>query len=529
MLKRQSKENKMKELNKKIQKTSLQKVEKIHHLSSSSELTSSLELNLAKKLMQSNAPHLPLEIIRDTVLYLTSFKDILSMSILSQEIRSMIFGVPDVMKKIRINFSNDINFEDGLMFLKIRGKYIRNMNFEPIWGSLQCLNYIWKFVPNLEELSIKTFESEADKVAAVMNEINNKLECNRQDVSDLTDLQGCGINLKKIRILSIDALEVDDKEILTNLIVQQKNLKELTINIVSVNDPVFPCRDVSLEVAFKLKTLKLSIPNINQELFINFLNTQTQNLEELDISSTTNHKIFEFIFENFKNLKKFTIDENGSDIILDNRFPDLKLENLKYFHDKNQNGTIVIKLFVRFPNIETLKCCDTMQATGTYPKLTTLDVSEVYWPRIRNLKLPNLKNLFIKKIDKCDDDYYWTHFAANFLNVENITVEKVGYENKDVLRFVKNLKLFTKLKTFKLRHGTAVNHDYKLNENEQVDVENIFYKILIDTTKKTVKSSSHIVQNSKMIQKTLLKTFKGFKFYEFCFPQLKVLRINYVI
>jgi hypothetical protein len=199
---------------------------------------------------------------------------------------------------------------------------------------------------------------------------------------------------------------------------------------------------------------------------------------------------------------------------------------LKYFHDKNQNGTIVSKLFARFPNIETLKCCDLMQTSGTYATLTTLEVSEVYWPRITEFKTPNLKNLFIKKIDKCIDDYYWTHFTRNFPIIENITVEKVGYADKDVLRFIEGLQTLKNLKTFKLRHGISIDYDYKLDDNERVQVNENFYKILIDTTTKTVKVSSYIVRNCKSIQKILLNTFKGFEFFEFCFPEIRICRID---
>ena len=164
-------------------------------------------------------PTLPSEIIRKIISYLTDINDIKSVSHVSKEIRSMTFGIPEVMIKMKINFSQDTNFEDALNFLKTRGSFFRNLNFEPQWGSFKCLHYILKFVPNLEELSINTLETDADEVEAVINEI---LELNRLDVNDST---GCLLNLEKLRILSIDVLEVDDKEILTNLVVQQNKLE----------------------------------------------------------------------------------------------------------------------------------------------------------------------------------------------------------------------------------------------------------------------------------------------------------------
>ncbi|XP_070505294.1 uncharacterized protein [Chironomus tepperi] len=478
---------------------------------------------IKSKFMDPRLPNLPIELIRCITFYLNDLNDIKQLMLVSKDIRNLIFGIPDVMKAMSIKLSNDISYEEALSFLKVRGAFIKNLSFEPAWGSLKSLSHLLTLVPNLEELYINTSETDDEKVKSVA------LKLNTLDTDDQQDSMHDSLSLKRLKIMSINVLEVDDEEILTNLIVHQKRLEHLTLAIGSMKEPNFPCRDFSQEVNFKLKTLKLSIPAINQANFIKFFNTQASNLEELELNFITDPKIILFIFKFFKNLKKFTIDEDGSDVIFSESFPDLKLENLKYFHDKNQNGTIVTKLFERFPNIETLKCCDMMKATGTYPTLTTLDVSEVYWPRIRNLMMPNLKNLFIKKIYRCDDEYYWMHFSTKFLNVENITVEKVGNEGKDVLRFVKRLKTFKKLKTFKLRHGNSINLDYKLDENEQVEVENNFYKILIDTTSRTVKSSSHIVQNQRIIQKHLLLTFKGFEFFEFCFPELRVRRINYII
>lgn len=297
----------------------------------------------------------------------------------------------------------------------------------------------------------------------------------------------------------------------------------------------FPSRDISRDINLNLKVFKISCPVIHNEYFKNFLRTQALCLEELELNLITHSATFEMIFINFKVLKKLTIDEDGSETIFHEDFPqNLTLDSLQTFHDKNQNGTIVRKLINFFPNLETLKGCDTMQANGTSESIQTFDVSEVYWPRIRNFKMPNLKNLFIKKIDRCDDRYYWSNFCNNFLNVENITIEKIGNEVLDTLRLIKSLKKFTKLKTFKLRHGNAIAHDYKLDENERVEEfkndrkERVkFFKILLDIEGRTIKISSYIVKNCKKEMKLLKEFFNGFEFFEFCFEELKIQKIEF--
>jgi hypothetical protein len=331
-----------------------------------------------------------------------------------------------------------------------------------------------------------------------------------------------------LNTLKLVLSKIHQHNFISFLSAQATNLQILELEVTDTEAFNFPPRDISRDIKMNLKVLKFSHPVIHEQNFINFLRTQASCLQELELNCIESSRVFQMIFNSFKVLEKLTIDYDGSKTIFDDNFPQtLSLESLKYFHDKNQNGTEVESLMKLFPNIETLKCCDTMRATFTCDILTTLDVSEVYWPRITNLKMPNLKNLFIKKVDKCEDDYYWTYFTRNFKNVENITVEKVGYEDRDVLRFIKRLKVFRKLKTFKLRHGNAIDHDYKLDDNERVKVDEKFYKILIDTTTKTIKVSSYIVRECEREMRSLRRNFNDFNFFEFCFEELKMQQIIY--
>lgn len=386
---------------------------------------------------------------------------------------------------------------------------------------------------NLTKLTAKLNDSDDNNHDILIDFIcqQNKLQViNYEDLNDDFEFPNRDIsksikfNLNQLRLV---LTKIHQDNFISFLSTQTSKLQVLELEVTDTAAFNFPLRDISRDVNFNLKILKLSYPNIHKQNFIKFLRNQAACLQELELNYITYYEVFEMILSNFEVLEKLTIDEEGSEALFDDNLQqDLSLESLRYFNDKNQNGTIVKKLLKLFPNIETLKCCDTMQAEGISETLTTLHVSEVYWPRIRNLTIPNLKNLLIKKIDKCDDEYYWTHFTANFLNVENITVEKVGFEDKDVLRFVKKLKVFTKLKTFKLRHGNAIDHDYKLDDNERVEVDNKFYKILIDIPNKKIKLSSFIVRNCRPILKILLITFKGFEFFEFCFFEIKICHIS---
>lgn len=383
-----------------------------------------------------------------------------------------------------------------------------------------------KFHPSKLKLCIlnaheENFQAFIESQAEQLEELDLEIESDSPNFLERPIMTGESVNLMKLKLCLKDIKH----ENLLDLLKKLNNLKDLELIISDMDMDEFPCRDVSKEIAFRLKRFRYSLPDINQERFVEFLKTQAESLEELELNSINELELLEQVFKKLKKIKKLIIDGDVSNAIFYDGLLDSCLETLQYFEDKNQNGTNVTILFKYFPNIEELKCCDTMRAKGTYEKLTTLDVSEVYWARIHNLKLPNLKKLFIKKVDKLNDDYYWTHFPKNFLNVENITVHSVGIEDRDVFRFVKRLKNFKSLKTFKIRQGIAINHQYEMDENEKVEVGKIFFKILLDTTKRTVRVSTYIAKNRLDIMKILQKTFKKFEYFEFCFEELKMRKI----
>lgn len=416
-----------------------------------------------------------------------------------------------------------------LSFLNTQGSSLKSLDFqvtdEVIFPSRDISNEI-KFNPTKLKLFIlnphpTNFQTFIESQAIRLEELDLEIE---SDPPNFLQRQFSTLETLRLTKLKLCLKNVNHENLL-NLLSRAHFLKELELSISDMDLDKFPCREIKNEMNFRLKKFKFSLPDINEERFVNFLAVQAESLEELEVNSIKNFDNLVTIFNNLQNIKKLTIDTDASNLIFGNE-PKFCLETLQYFMDKNQNGTIVTKLFKIFPNIETLKVCDTMQAKGIYPKVTTLDVSVVYWARIRNLNLPNLKNLFIKKVDKINDEYYWTHFTHNFKNVENIAVHSIGYEDKDVFRFVKRLKVFQKLKTFKIRHGMAIDHDYDMDENERVAVREKFFKILIDTTKRTIRVSTYIAKNRLDIMKILQKTFKKFEFFEFCFEVIKMRKIS---
>ncbi|XP_070505239.1 uncharacterized protein [Chironomus tepperi] len=531
-------------------------------------------------------------IIQDVALplavnYLDSIEDIRNNFLVSKAVQKGIFAQPNIMKRIKFTLV-DAEKKHSIRFLIERGYAIRYLDIKVNWKFGKFMKHFLYKLEKLVELSLQRDYYCKDDEDLNEDELNldiknveianlsnlNVLSINH--IHDLKDIMDNSTNLTNLTHLTANFTDDFHHNIFTDLLCQQNSLLELNyedskydlvfpnrdistsikfklkkmrlmvpkvnldfftsflstqvlslqvldLELTEADDLNFPSKDISQDIKLKLKVLKFSHPNIHKQNFLNFLRTQASCLQELELKFIKNNEVYEMIFTDFKVLKKLSIDPDGSDVIFGIPFPQtLTLDSLQSLHDKNQNGTVVKKIFKFFPNIKELKCCDMMGAEGTSDTLTTLEVSEVYFPRIEGLYLPFLINLFIKKIIRCDDDTYWNKFPDNFPNVENITVEKV---EKNVLKLIKELSKFKKLKTFKLRHGNAINHDYKLDENEQVNENEQFYKILIDTTSRTIKISSYIVRKCEDEMKLLRQTFGGFEAFEFCFEELRIERI----
>ncbi|CAG9810725.1 unnamed protein product [Chironomus riparius] len=462
---------------------------------------------------QNNLKELSLKITKDEFNF--PYKDV--KNLIKFKLQTLKLSLPKIDQGLLLTFLNTLGSSLQALDLQITDQThfpSRNINFEVKFNPKKlklCIH-------NAHELNFQSFiESQAEKLEELDLEIES-------DPPNFLERPITSIDSLRMTTLKLCLKTVKHQNLL-DFLSKMNNLKELELSIDDMDMDEFPCRDISNEMKFKLQKFKYSLPDINQVRFVDFLKAHAESLEELDVKSIDEINLLDQIFKYLKNLKKLTIDADASEKLFDEKFPKFELEKLKYFEDKNQNGTSMSKLFRFFPNIEILKCCDTLDAQGDYPKVSTFDTSVVYWPRIFKFKLPNLKNLFIRKIDKINDEFYWTRFPRNFQNVENITVHNVGYEDEDVLRIVKRLKNFKKLKTFKIRHGVAINHEYDMDENERVEVGAKFSKILVDTTKRIIRVSTYIVINRFDIMKVLQATFENFEFLEFCFEEIKMRKI----
>lgn len=444
--------------------------------------------------------------------------------LVSKEVRDFIFSTPEIMRKFLVKL--DFEWYQALDFIQHRGKYVRHLDLNIGCQDRMHLKFILNQMPNLESLTYDsldfavggyTFMDEIpdEENLAKLSKLNY-LKINQCDLKDFMDSTKDVKNIEKLIVYGSDARNQD---LLTDLIAQQENLKELTLTNKSFSGFIaFPVRDIVSEVKFSLKSFKLSYYN-NYGFFnyTKFLQSQAESLEELELEYTPGQEVCDVIFEDLKNLRKLTLDPYYGAPIFSDFYPHYRRESLKIYEDKYVLGVDVQKVFSRFPNLDTLKCVKFGGSSfGCFDKLTTLDIKYLNCSFLVILEFQNLKNLTIEKVSRIFFENIWQRFARNFENVENITIKSVQCIT-DIIHIIKNLNLFHNLKTFKFRHLKNFNLNYKMDDDEVVSKNHKFFKILIDTDEKTIKVCNYIVHNCKDILEALKENFDGFEFTEFCF------------
>ena len=103
-------------------------------------------------------------------------------------------------------------------------------------------------------------------------------------------------NVRNLEKVAFDICVDEHVKNFTEFLIRQDNLKHLDMKMHydAIIIP-FPHRDISTEVKFQLKTLKLSCYLIEHENFYKFFQTQAENLEELSLYSY-NEEIVEILF-----------------------------------------------------------------------------------------------------------------------------------------------------------------------------------------------------------------------------------------
>lgn len=497
---------------------------------------------------------LPTEVIIHIISFLDDIEDIHNCMLLSKEIRDFIFKTPEIMRKLLINFSkckwinipmkrknvwnsdsscsqtDSLETEPQIGFLEKRGKFFRCLQIKIDENYGEILKFILNLVPNLEELNFEILEPWC--------EILTNLEL-FEETPDLKRLKNLRINhnalkfllkntknVKNLQKLAIISPKVGSQEILTDFFIQQDHLKEFTLRFNTGMDIInFPTRDITKEINFKLTKLKLCFVNSNREHFIDFLKTQVEHLEELELNYKPHEDILDVVFKLFKNLSNLTLNTYGDSPVFSEFYPHWQLPNLRKYTGKSFSGMHLKNIYMRFPNVEALSVWKLMDSAEVYSKLTTLEVGLLYYHQLQHLKLPGLKDLTIVLLNGDNSESSFINLTKNIENVENMTI-KDFQDDKEVTIVVKNLNSCKNLKTFKLGCLKRIGYGNAMGVNLINFKDQQFFNMIIDTKKKLIKYSRFISIRFPEIFDIFVDNFKGFDVIEYNVHKPKVLSVG---
>ncbi|KAL7012263.1 hypothetical protein ACKWTF_014726 [Chironomus riparius] len=498
----------------------------------------------SKKQENATSCQLPMELIIHIISFQNTIQDLHNCMLISKEIRDSIFKTPEIMRKVLINFRecswvkiqtnqpNESNLQEPtssnietlltephLEFLENKGKFFRCLELNVDENNSEAFKFIMNRVENLEDLNFEVIESQIE-----LQEANTSHE----DIPDLKRLKAFKINhnalkffvkntknAKNLQNFTVIAPKIDSQEVLTDFIVLQDNLKEFTLKLNTAMDIInFPTRDITKEVKFKLKKLNLCFVNSNRKHFMDFLKSQAPNLKELELNYKPHHEILDIVFRYCTKLTNLSLNTYGDSPVFSDLYPHWQLPNLKRYSNKSFSAVQLDKVYIRFPNVESLVAFKMLDNNGTYNKLKTLEVGLLYYNHVQHLKLPELKSFKISLLSGDGNDKTWINLAKNFENLENLTVKDFQWEH-DVMIVVQNLSIFKNLKTFKLGSLKRIGYASAMGVVLTTFKDQQFFNMIIDIERKIIKYSRFIEVKFPEIFDVLMDNFENFKFVEY--------------
>lgn len=522
---------------------------------------------------------LPLEILKHILCHLD--KEHLKQCLLvSNEFRELIIKTPELMRKLQVIFFNE-NWEAKMPFIEEYGFYVRSIKFDDCgFRSMRDLRKILKLTPNVETLIFyNCFILESPEEHHEHNDENNEAanEDNPPEVLNLADAileiraniveqnqseavlepidpeEDEPIDLKKLTYLHLDSCNIAEKLVnslrncttlkklkitfyyqapvnfFTDFLCQQNDLQELFC--VGWSDMVFKSlfkNDISQEkISFKLKKFTLECELGYHLNFSNFLRSQADNLQELELTCyNINFHYYRLLFNNFRNLKKLTLPTDW--FLTDSRANDIKncriltLKELDLVGSNDDISTFSTVLNI-FPNIEVLKAENIMYFSlfGILEKFTKLRHIKAENFRVETMmfvKLPSLKVIEASYLFPMALSFLWENLSENCPNVEELIIRDIGHFKlnesikKEIGIIIKSLKGFKQLKHCEIvssPQDPMVNGDEDHND-VQPPIEHAFYKVIVENRQdqqQLIKLSPYFALNCVDDVNTLKETF----------------------
>lgn len=440
---------------------------------------------------------------------------------LSKEFRYLLFKTPKIMKKVKLVITKARCSQNILEFVTNYGAFVRCLSLNFGGKSDNTIKYILHHVPNLDELEYENpdelykygFDMKFNNIEKVEEPIKMsrlkklKLTTNnfhefRKNIEKLDNLEEFFVNLK----------ENNDEKNLVNFLIEQHNLKILSIKLKFSRNPIFfPNEDMTQNIKFHLEVLKLKFNHESDINFMNFLRSQASSLEEMDVKCSS-EEFLEILFNKCNKLTKLTYYGTNSQIYSE-LYPHWTLKKLKFLTDYSNSAQNLNLVYRKFPNIIFFKCCQLADMSGTFDKLAKLEINTVFIENFKNIKLPNLIFISIKSLERIGDEINWQMFIQNMPKLKNLQIYslKCKTDHEIIFKFIKN---FTNLKYFEIWY--FVEFDI-VRSNTIERVQSTFkyedpmpHNICIDFVEKIVKSD-----NIKLNKKIMQGQFENFKQTEF--------------
>jgi len=439
--------------------------------------------------------------------YLDDIKDIHNCMLLSKETRDAIFRTPQIMRKMMI-ITCKYNWNSFLKFINKKGEFIRNIKFEFRGMNEKYMKFALHHVPNLEKLVHCHLDEDLDIWDMDVNYSSVEEFPEPADLSQLRNLflvderfeklTRITKNIKKLETLNCWMEKEESLENFTNFIVKQNNLKELKLEYLNFEaDQKFPSRDISSEVKFQLKILKLNKCYNDNPHFLTFFKNQAEKLEILELVNPPDENICKVIYKMCKNLKELSLQGSETTVYYE-LYPEYKLESLKYLKEAYFSTPKLIAACEKIPNLESIKCREFEDVSGIFENICNLELETIKVNKFQNVKLPNLKKLFVCNFENSINDDF-QNFIKNIPNIEYFKIGgiEINFNNAQILQ---HLTKFQKLRNFEAIF-------YEIIEYYDFIDDPIEYKISINFEKKTVQYLEDLLheEESRMF-------FKDFEF-----------------
>lgn len=240
-----------------------------------------------------------------------------------------------------------------------------------------------------------------------------------------------GAQLKSLKF-NISTTYKNERQLM-EFLYTQKRLETLALRFINSSTTVF-AKKQDAEYHFKLKQLSLRkiVSGISEDNLIDFLHTQKDSVEVLELGTTFSDDIYVLVLNEFNKLKTLVIDISG--------YPD----NLNFYKRIKVNKNVT-ELVLVGENEDTVKYCTLLsllpnvtdfrfqtqipfEVLSFLPKyfnaLASLSLHSLSSGNYKNVKFPALKNFHLDLTEELEEKIEWFDLVMSNPTTESLSFER---------------------------------------------------------------------------------------------------------